>query len=817
MRCTPSSLLDFLSAAGRRLDASLDPEETIRAVAGLAVPDLADGAVLDLLEPGGGRRRAAVAHRRADALAALGPVPAPVAADDALAALAPLADGMRLPPCLADTGPGLAGAVPGTASALAVPVEARGETFGVLTLLRDRRRARFGTESLALAAELGRRAGAAIAQARDHRRAQDSAARERTLSQELAALMAAVPAAVWIAGDGGDRVWMNGTAASLLRLPRDAPGNASQGVVADPAEVLRQVRRLRRGGADIPPADLLAHLVKADCPEGGQRNVELELRARGGGVRTLLGNVAPLAGPAGGPRGSIAAFVDITAMRRAERSLRANEHRFREMADMVPAVVWTADRQGRVTYVNARWCDWTGTPASAAAADRWADCVHPGDRDRVVARWRASVADGSPFEVEYRLRTADGGSRWHLCRALPLRGARGGIAAWFGTSVDIEDRRVAEEELREARRVAEQADRAKSQFLAAASHDLRQPFQAMRLLLHLLTERLDRPEQRELAHKLSVALGSGEELLRALLDISILDAGTVSPAIAPVELTPLLVRLVAEAKPQATAKGLRLRLRTRSAAALTDAVLLERMLRNVLSNAVKYTAAGGILVACRPRGDRVRVEVWDTGRGIPQDRLDTVFEEFVQLGNPERDRSKGLGLGLAIVRRAARMLGHPIRLFSRPGRGTVFMIELPATRSAVRTLPPTPTKAAALAGTVLVVEDDALQRLAMQQLLVSWGLTVRVAGAVAAVPKAVAGIVPDLVITDLRLPGEANGFDAIREVQAAAGRPVPALVLTGETGAAELRQAAERGHRLLHKPYSPRELRRVLEELLPRA
>ncbi|ACJ00702.1 Complexhybrid Signal Transduction Protein [Rhodospirillum centenum SW] len=795
-------------------------------MAGLAVPDLADGAVLDLLEPGGGRRRAAVAHRRADALAALGPVPAAVAADDALAALAPLADGMRPPPCLADTGPGVAGpgvaeAVPGTASALAVPVEARGEIFGVLTLLRDRRRARFGTESLALAAELGRRAGAALAQARDHRKAQDSEARERTLSLELSALMAAVPAAVWIAGDRGDRVWMNGTAARLLHLsqaaPQGDPQGASQGVVADPDVVLRQVRRLRRGGEDLTPADLLAHLVKPDCPEGGQRNVELELRARGGSVRHLLGNVAPLAGPAGGSRGSIAAFVDVTAMRRAERTLRANEHRFREMADMVPAVVWTADRHGRVTYVNARWSDWTGTPATAAAAGRWADCVHPGDRDRVLDRWRASVADGSPFEVEYRLRTADGGSRWHLCRALPLRGARGGIAAWFGTSVDIEDRRVAEEELREARRVAEQADRAKSQFLAAASHDLRQPFQAMRLLLHLLTDRLDRPEQRELAHKLSVALGSGEELLRALLDISILDAGTVSPAIAPVELTPLLVRLVSEAKPQATAKGLRLRLRIRSAAALTDAVLLERMLRNVLSNAVKYTAAGGILVACRPRGDRVRVEVWDTGRGIPEDRLDTVFEEFVQLGNPERDRSKGLGLGLSIVRRAARMLGHPIRLISRPGRGTVFMIELPAARSAVRTLPPTPTKAAALAGTVLVVEDDALQRLAMQQLLVSWGLTVRVAGAVAAVPKAVAGIVPDLIITDLRLPGEANGFDAIAAVRAAAGRPVPALVLTGETGAAELRQAAERGHRLLHKPYSPRELRRVLEDLLPRA
>ncbi|MBI2236592.1 MAG: transporter substrate-binding domain-containing protein [Magnetospirillum sp.] len=232
-------------------------------------------------------------------------------------------------------------------------------------------------------------------------------------------------------------------------------------------------------------------------------------------------------------------------------------------------------------------------------------------------------------------------------------------------------------ELELAKAQAESANRAKTTFLAAASHDLRQPFQALRLFLDILSAHVPATGVGRIAlgHALN-AYDGAERLLNALMEISRLEAGVVIPAVETVALAPLLTELAEECRPVAVAKRLSLRLRGLEVVVLSDPVLLMRVLRNLMVNAIRYTETGGILLACRRRGDRVVVEVWDTGRGIPADQLDNIFEDFYQLDHPDRAEVKGVGLGLAIVVKTARLLGHRIGVRSRLGRGSVFSVEV---------------------------------------------------------------------------------------------------------------------------------------------
>lgn len=229
----------------------------------------------------------------------------------------------------------------------------------------------------------------------------------------------------------------------------------------------------------------------------------------------------------------------------------------------------------------------------------------------------------------------------------------------------------------QALRAAELANQAKSHFLASASHDLRQPIQGLRLFLDVLDQRLEGGEEARILAMADKALEGAEHLLSTLLDVSALEAGVIKAAPHRVSLGAILAGLSQEFAPQAQAKGLDFRAPPTSLWVETDPVLLARLLRNLLTNALRYTETGKVLLGCRRAGDEVRIEVWDSGRGIPQDKLETVFEDFVQLGNPERDRAKGLGLGLPVARRMAGLLGHPLQVRSQEGRGTVFWLCLP--------------------------------------------------------------------------------------------------------------------------------------------
>lgn len=350
---------------------------------------------------------------------------------------------------------------------------------------------------------------------------------------------------------------------------------------------------------------------------------------------------------------------------------------------------------------------------------------------------------------------------------------------------------------------AESANRAKSRFLAAASHDIRQPVQSLMLFMSLLQTKLEGRAEAALVASMDTALRALKMLLDGILDISKLDAGVVVPTLRPFAIADILDGLAAEYAPRAAAKGLRFRMVRCAAWANSDQVLLTRIMRNLLENAYRYTDHGSILVGVRRRGRYLRVEVHDTGVGIPEGRLTEIFEEFVQIGNEERDRDKGLGLGLAIVKRLSRLLRHPVTARSRVGRGSVFTIELPVAEAPEarlqRARPPVmvPTPA-----TVVVIDDEAIVCQALAAMLEDLGYRVITATSGDEAVAAVSGAKPALVIADYRLRERKTGTEAIGAVRQAVGFPVPAIVITGDTAPARIREVKASGFELLHKPVS---------------
>ncbi|CAO3450194.1 hypothetical protein [Azospirillum argentinense] len=365
----------------------------------------------------------------------------------------------------------------------------------------------------------------------------------------------------------------------------------------------------------------------------------------------------------------------------------------------------------------------------------------------------------------------------------------------------------------------ERANQAKARFLSAANHDLRQPFQALRLFHHLLMERLKESRERSIAEKMGEALDSGEKLLHALLEVATLDAGVVRPNIADVPVATVLDGVAAEFRGLAADKTLDLRVRGCAAMVRTDATLLTRMLGDLVRNAIAYTPAGGVVVGCRRRGQWLRIEVWDTGPGIAAEHLDAIFEDFVQLGNPERDRRRGLGLGLPKVRRKAALLGHAVEVRSRPGQGSVFSIMVPLAASESRTDTVSPAPAGRAEGSdtrlILIVEDDPVQSAGMQLLLESWGHDILVAadGPAALATLRAAPRCPDVILSDFRLPGPLTGAETIARAAEQQGRPIPGIILTGDTAPERIREAVAAGCRLLHKPVTPDVLRDALNAL----
>ncbi|HLQ92725.1 MAG TPA: ATP-binding protein [Xanthobacteraceae bacterium] len=363
----------------------------------------------------------------------------------------------------------------------------------------------------------------------------------------------------------------------------------------------------------------------------------------------------------------------------------------------------------------------------------------------------------------------------------------------------------------------EQANLAKSRFLAAASHDLRQPLQALDLFVAQLQEQMKTQEGTRLVGRIDAAVASMNELFNALLDISRLDAGVLTTSILDMPASRLLTRIEDTFAGAARKKGLTFHVVASSLWLRSDVILLERIVLNLVSNAVRYTSSGGIVVGCRRRGDQIRIDVCDSGLGIPEEQRRNIFGEFYRI--QKGDSHGGLGLGLAIVERLCRLLGHPIELTSTVGKGSRFSVTVPLAAAQAQFSEPQaaePTAPDVFNGKlVVVIDDEALVLEGIGGILRTWGCRV-IAGASCDAALASVGKdhCPDLIISDFRLGDGQSGIVAIARLREALGPDIPAFLISGDTAPERLREARASGHHLLHKPVRPMRLRAMVSQLL---
>ena len=374
------------------------------------------------------------------------------------------------------------------------------------------------------------------------------------------------------------------------------------------------------------------------------------------------------------------------------------------------------------------------------------------------------------------------------------------------------------EELRAQKKAAEEANVAKSRFLAVASHDLRQPLHALQLFVQALEDTMLPMHAQQLVANVRRSVDSMEELFDALLDISRLDAGNVRARLETLPLAELFDRLSFEYAPVARQKGLGLTVMKTSVYVRSDPTLLARIVRNLVANAVRYTERGCVMIGCRRQGERIRIEVWDTGPGIPPDKHAEVFHEFAQLGNPERDRRKGLGLGLAIVDRLARLLGHEVRLRSRVGRGSMFSVSVsrahPDEHALLESVPEITAHFDLSDRLALVVQSDPVSREALRKLLAAWNCEVLTAASGAEMLGNLGSLrrSPDLIVADGPAPAEA-GSAVVELLRNEFNAEVPALLVSAATGAAVATEDLG-GLPVLYRPFHAGRLRTLVNNLL---
>jgi len=375
--------------------------------------------------------------------------------------------------------------------------------------------------------------------------------------------------------------------------------------------------------------------------------------------------------------------------------------------------------------------------------------------------------------------------------------------------------------LRHEKNIAEDASNAKSRFLAAASHDLRQPVHALSLFVAALRPRVTDGEGARMLDHIDTSVQAMGGLFNGLLDISRLDAGVVEVHAETFAIQPLLERICRDYAAEALAKGIELTLKSSDATVFSDPLLVERIVRNIVANAIACTQAGKVVIRCRRRERSLFVQIWDTGPGIPRAERARIFQEFYQVDNPERDRSRGVGLGLAIVRRLTALLGHPLRLRTRVGRGSMFALKLPfsdaplsSTRrvmeGAVESLGQQPAL-------ILVVDDELPIQLAMKNLLEGWGYQAVIAGSCDELLEKLASCPdrPDLIICDYRLRAHENGIHVIGRLRSEYNDDeIPGMLITGDTAPDRLREAQESGLLLLHKPVNNSRLRAAINHLI---
>ena len=491
----------------------------------------------------------------------------------------------------------------------------------------------------------------------------------------------------------------------------------------------------------------------------------------------------------------------------------------RDLLEAAPDAIVTVDGDGAIVFVNAQTEVLFGYSREELMGGELETLIpgrfredHVGHR-RVFARELRVRPMGA--ELDLWAQTKDGREIPVEISLSPHQSANGVLIS--AAIRDVTRRRQMETELLAARHAAEKANEAKTRFLAAASHDLRQPLQAALLYANVLKRQHDGHKAGETATKLERSLEALQSLLNRLLDVSRLDAQAITPETMSFSVRLMLERLADELAPVAEEKGIEFRLHRDDSWVRSDPQLLERLLRNLLSNAIRYTQTGGVLVGCRHRGRELKIQVWDTGVGIPQEDQARIFDEFFQVDNPARRRQSGLGLGLAIVQRLSELLEHPVAFRSTLGRGSVFEVTVPLvgrgrpsiSRSSVIAVEPTVSRR------LLVVDDDLEVLDSLCAVLEANGHDVAAAAdRTEALQRAEGERGIDAILCDYRLGADSNGIDLIEEIRARVGNDVPAVLLTGDSSRPLIEEARRRGLRLLFKPIQATDLEEALRESL---
>ncbi len=652
--------------------------------------------------------------------------------------------------------------------------------------------------------------------------------------------------------------------AQKSRLLQRAVDNLSQGMAMVNAEGQLELWNHRfldlcglapinahRPFAEVMAESELTLLTPDSRDANGKPIEELELHLFDGRMLEVRTHALPTGG-------FVNTFTDITERHRHAEALSASERWIRLITDHVPALIAYLSADLVYEFTNKVYEQWYCWP-SGAMLGQSLRVVHSEEHCRRLQPYIERALSGESVTFEFAETNHSGQERYMLRSYVPNRQANGEVLGIFVLIRDITERRRTAEalhqayqhleqrvrertaelttvnqqlrreidertrmeaRLREAKAEAEQANLSKTKFLAAVSHDLLQPLNAARLFTSALLER-EPCNQQGLVRNISNSLEDVESLLGTLVDISKLDAGVIKAEIGSFAIADLLGTLATEFRQLAASEGLQLDFVASSAWVRSDIQLLARILRNLLTNAIRYTASGRILLGCRRRGQSLSIEVWDTGVGIAADKLQEIFQEFKR-GEGQRHQDRGLGLGLAIVDKIARMLGHRIRVSSQPGKGSLFAIEVPLTRRA--TVLADKSKAVPMAveclqgARIWVLDNDAAICAGMRTLLEGWGCQVVTALSEDDLARQVdnyhAGA--DVLIADYHLDDGRDGVQAIAAINARRGEPLPALMLTANYSN-ELKQCLrELGHTLLHKPVKPMKLKTSLSHLLAR-
>ena len=490
-------------------------------------------------------------------------------------------------------------------------------------------------------------------------------------------------------------------------------------------------------------------------------------------------------------------------------------HELESLYHSAPIGLALLDRDLRFVRINEALAEMNGAPV-ADHIGRSAWDIVPSVRDMAEPLLLQVLETGEPIRGVELHGTTDrelGIELDWIEDFYPLKGPDGTVVAVGAIVRDVTEEHRAKRAMDAAKREAEAASRSKSKFLAAASHDLRQPMQSLFLFAAALERHLDGSGREKLAH-LERSLDALKGLLDSLLDVSKLDAGLVKITLEDFRLNIVIDELRAAYQPVAESRGLTWHMLDCFETVRSDRVLLGRLLRNLIENAVRYTERGGITVRCVPEQDQIRIEVEDTGIGVPPEELERIFDEFHQVANVERNRQQGLGLGLAIVQRIAALLGYKVNVRSEVGHGSTFAFAVPRGATALPVGAVEEPEIARPGGEWLtvVIDDDVMVLMALQTMLKDWGCTVIVAtSADQAIDRLrVAGRCPDVVLADYRLGQGCLGTEAVARIRDLCHQAIPGILLTGETGTESLREAAAHGLHILHKPVSAKLLLETL-------